>query len=138
MEKLIPGAVQVAGNDSDEKKEAAFNSFRDGSIRVLITKPVIGAWGLNWQHCAHQTFFPSHSFEQLYQSIRRSWRFGQKNPVIVDMISSEGERDVLKNIERKANNADKMFGQLVELMNNELKVEKRKDKETKQEIPSWL
>lgn len=138
MEKLVPGAVQVSGDDTDERKEEVFNAFRDGSIRVLVTKPVIGAWGLNWQHCAHQTFFPSHSFEQFYQSVRRSWRFGQKNAVTVDVIASEGERGVLASIDRKAAQADAMFGQLVELMNNELKVLKRKDKENKLEIPSWL
>lgn len=138
IEKLVPDAVQVSGDDSDERKEEVFNAFRDGSIRVLVTKPVIGAWGLNWQHCAHQTFFPSHSFEQFYQSVRRSWRFGQKSKVTVDVIASEGERGVLESIERKAAQADKMFGQLVELMNNELKVQKRRDKENELEIPSWL
>jgi hypothetical protein len=138
MEKLIPDAVQVFGGDSDERKEEVFNAFRDGSVRVLITKPVIGAWGLNWQHCAHQTFFPSHSFEQFYQSVRRSWRFGQKHSVTVDVIASEGECGVLASIERKAAQADTMFGQLVELMNNELKVEKRKGGESKLGVPSWV
>lgn len=138
MEKLVPGAVQVSGDDTDERKEEVFNAFRDGAIRVLVTKPVIGAWGLNWQHCAHQTFFPSHSFEQFYQSVRRSWRFGQKHAVTVDVIASEGERGVLESIERKAAQADAMFGKLVELMNNELKVQKRKEAQNKMEIPSWL
>ena len=138
MEKLIPDAVQISGGDSDDRKEEVFNAFRDGSIRVLITKPVIGAWGLNWQHCAHQTFFPSHSFEQFYQSVRRSWRFGQKNAVTVDVIASEGERGVLASIERKAAQADAMFGQLVELMNNELRVQKRKDEANEMRVPQWL
>jgi len=138
IEKLVPDSVQVSGDDTDERKEEVFNAFRDGSIRVLVTKPVIGAWGLNWQHCAHQTFFPSHSFEQFYQSVRRSWRFGQKSQVTVDVVASEGERGVLASIGRKAAQADAMFGQLVELMNNELRIEKRKDKQTPQEIPQWL
>lgn len=138
LEKLIPGAVQVKGGDSDESKEEAFAGFRDGSIRVLVTKPKIGAWGLNWQHCSHQTFFPSHSFEQLYQSIRRSWRFGQTRPVQIDMIASEGERGVLLNIERKARQAEEMFTRLVELMNHELRVAKRNDNRNELEAPSWL
>lgn len=138
MERLIPGSVQISGDDKDERKEEVFEAFRSGSVRVLVTKPVIGAWGLNWQHCAHQTFFPSHSFEQYYQAVRRSWRFGQTKSVTVDVIVSEGERGVLASIERKAAQADIMFGQLVALMNNELKINKRKDKEGTLEAPKWL
>ena len=138
MEKLIPDAVQVKGGDSDERKEEVFNAFRDGQVRVLVTKPVIGAWGLNWQHCAHQTFFPSHSFEQFYQSVRRSWRFGQTRPVTVDIVTSEGERDVLQSIERKAAQADAMFGQLVSLMNNELRVERQRAPQNEMGAPKWL
>lgn len=138
MQKLIPGAVQISGGDSDERKEEVFNGFRDGDIRVLVTKPVIGAWGLNWQHCAHQTFFPSHSYEQFYQCVRRSWRFGQKNPVRVDIVASEGERGVMASIERKSKHADAMFSRLVELMNNELRVEKSKYQGNNMERPKWL
>lgn len=71
IEKIIPDAVQVSGKDSDESKEEKFIAFSKGNIRVLITKPKIGAWGLNFQHCNHMTFFPSHSFEQYYQGVRR-------------------------------------------------------------------
>lgn len=138
MEKLIDGSVQVSGSDTDERKEEVFNAFRDGSIRVLITKPVIGAWGLNWQHCAHQTFFPSHSFEQFYQAVRRSWRFGQKNKVIVDVVASEGERGVIASIERKAAQADAMFANLVDLMNDVIAPKEKRVDTNKQEIPSWL
>ena len=137
LTKLIPDAEQVSGADSDERKEDVFERFRNGDIRVLVTKPVIGAWGLNWQHCAHQTFFPSHSFEQLYQAIRRSWRFGQKNPVTIDMISSTGERGVMQNIERKAEQADRMFAELVRLIDSP-KREKTVTKKQKTEVPSWL
>jgi hypothetical protein len=59
---------------------------------VLVTKPVIGAWGLNWQHCNRMTFFPSHSYEQYYQAVRRCWRFGQTKPVVVDLVATEGGR----------------------------------------------
>jgi hypothetical protein len=77
LERLIPDAAQVSGADSDEAKEEKFLAFARGELRVLVTKPKIGAWGLNFQHCAHVTTFPSHSFEQYYQGIRRCWRFGQ-------------------------------------------------------------
>lgn len=138
IENLVDDAVQVSGSDSDDRKEEVLSAFSRGQVRVLVTKPIIGAWGLNWQHCAHQTFFPSHSFEQYYQSIRRSWRFGQSRPVVVDMIASEGERGVLASIERKAMQAEAMFAQLVELMNREIKVAKRKDAMNAMEVPSWL
>ncbi|MEY4385346.1 MAG: hypothetical protein RLY20_629 [Verrucomicrobiota bacterium] len=138
LEKMIPGAVEVEGNDSDEFKEEAFEAFASGKIRVLVSKPVIAGFGLNWQHCAHQTFFPSHSFEQWYQAIRRCWRFGQKNPVRVDVISSEGEAGVLSNMNRKSQQADQMFAKLVELINQELRIEKQNQHTKEQEIPTWL
>lgn len=138
LEKMIPDAVQVDGKDSDEFKEETFEAFAKGEIRVLVSKPVIAGFGLNWQHCAHQTFFPSHSFEQYYQAIRRCWRFGQKQPVKIDVIASEGESGVLANMNRKADAADKMFARLVELINNELAIEKTNKHTNKQEIPQWL
>ena len=138
LEKMIPGAVEVEGNDSDEFKEETFDAFASGQIRVLVSKPIIAGFGLNWQHCAHQTFFPSHSFEQWDQAIRRCWRFGQKQPVRVDVISSEGEAGVLANLNRKAHQAEQMFAKLVELINNELRIEKTNKHNTKQTNPSWL
>ena len=138
LESLIPDCVQVSGSDSDEKKEEAFIGFARGDIRALVTKPKIGAWGLNFQHCAHVTFFPSHSFEQYYQGVRRCWRFGQTRSVRVDVITTEGEKSVLQNLQRKAVAADKMFSQLVEQMNESQRVE-RGVKFTQQErMPAWL
>jgi hypothetical protein len=75
LEKLIPDARQVSGRDNDDAKEEKFTAFSNGSLRVLITKPKIGAWGLNWQHCNHVTYFPTDSYEQWYQAVRRVWRF---------------------------------------------------------------
>lgn len=138
LKSLIPDAVQVSGQDSDESKEDAFNGFSSGHIRVLITKPKIGAWGLNWQHCAHQITFPSHSFEQWYQSIRRSWRFGQKSPVQVDVVTSEGEASVLANLQRKTQAAEKMFARLVELMNDQLSVNRTQYQPQSRSLPSWM
>lgn len=138
LESLIPDAVQVSGSDRDDAKEEKLTAFAEGKARVLVTKPKIGAWGLNFQHCAHVTMFPSHSFEQYYQAIRRCWRFGQTRPVRVDLVTTEGERGVLKNMQRKALQADRMFSHLVEEMSNELAIQKV-DTLTKREIvPSWL
>jgi hypothetical protein len=93
---------------------------------------------MNFQHCAHVTFFPSHSFEQYYQGVRRCWRFGQTRPVRVDVIETEGDRDVLKNLQRKARNADAMFSNLVTEMNNVLRINRAAAFTTKEQIPSWL
>ncbi len=84
------------------------------------------------------TFFPSHSFEQYYQGVRRCWRFGQKNPVIVDIITTGGEIGVLRNLQRKAEAADRMFAQLVAEMNNELQLEQIDNRTSEMETPSWL
>jgi hypothetical protein len=138
LERLIPGSVQVSGKDSDEAKEEAFTGFSKGDIRVIVTKPTIGAWGLNFQHCNHMTTFPSHSFEQYYQSVRRCWRFGQKSPVTVDVITSEGERGVVDNLHRKSDMADKLFANLVREMYSGMNVVETRDMAKKTNVPSWL
>jgi hypothetical protein len=138
LESLIPDCVQVKGGDSDETKEDRMIAFAEGRARVLVTKPKIGAWGLNFQHCAHVTFFPSHSFEQYYQGVRRCWRFGQSRSVRVDVIETEGDRDVLKNLQRKARQADAMFSNLVTEMNNVLRINRAAAFTTQERIPSWL
>jgi hypothetical protein len=138
LEKMIPDAVQVSGKDSDERKEDRLEAFADGKVRILITKPKIGAWGLNFQHCNHVTFFPSHSFEQYYQSIRRCWRFGQSRPVTVDVVTTEGERGVMRNLQRKAEQADTMFSHLVEEMSNSLAIQRAAFNTKPMEIPAWL
>jgi hypothetical protein len=138
LEKMIPGAVQVSGDDSDERKEEIFTGFANGHVRVLVTKPSIGAWGLNFQNCAHMTFFPSHSYEQQYQGLRRCWRFGQKHPVQADIITSQGESGVLANLQRKAKKADVMFANLVAEMNNAEGVKIDREFTKKLEVPPWL
>lgn len=137
LTKRISGAVEVAGKHSDEQKEERFERFLSGDARVLVTKPKIGAWGLNFQHCAHVVYFPSHSFEQYYQAVRRCWRFGQLRPVNVDVIYTTGQERVLENLERKARQAETMFGNLVDEMNNALSVERRVHDNTL-EVPSWI
>jgi hypothetical protein len=138
LEKIIPDAVQVHGRFSDEKKEEILQAFAKGEIRVLITKPKISCFGLNWQHCAHTVFFPTHSFEQYYQSIRRFWRYGQKNPVQVDIVSTTGGMSVLKNLQRKAKQADQIFTEIVKYMNDSIRISNQKEFTQKTEIPQWL
>lgn len=134
----IPGAIQVSGADSDEVKEERLLAFARGEARVLVTKPKIGAWGLNFQNCAHVTTFPSHSFEQYYQGVRRCWRFGQTRPVVVDIVTTEGEKSVLANLQRKAAAADRMFTELVTHMNNSTRIERGVKFTKKQKAPAWL
>lgn len=138
LAKLLPDFLQVSGKDSDEAKEEKFIAFSEGQARGLITKPKIGAWGLNFQHCNHVTSFPSHSFEQYYQGVRRCWRFGQKRIVRVDMVTTEGEQGVMKNLQRKAVQADRMFTDLIAHMNDALKIDRTIHFIKKQELPAWL
>lgn len=93
---------------------------------------------MNFQHCAHTVTFPSHSFEQYYQSVRRVWRFGQKRPVRVDIVTSDGESEVMKNLQRKSAQADAMFSRLVAEMNNAMGVSRINQGTKKMEVPSWL
>lgn len=139
LERLIPGAVQVAGRHTDDEKEERLTAFARGEIKVLVTKPKIGAMGLNLQSCAHVTFFPTHSYEQYYQGIRRCWRFGQKRPVTVDIVATEGEVAVMESLRRKAIAADRMFTALVEQMNNAQRIERSVSNfTTETKVPSWL
>jgi hypothetical protein len=138
LEQLIPDAVQVAGKHTDEEKEERLLAFAENKIRVLITKAKISGFGLNFQNCHHTTFFPSHSYEQYYQGIRRMWRFGQINKVVVDIITTKGEIDVLKNLQRKAAQADQMFSKLVGYMNHALSVDSSRTYDKKERIPQWL
>lgn len=137
LEKLIPDAVQVKGSDTDERKEDRLLGFPQGRYRVLITKPKIGAWGLNYQHCNRVIYFPSHSFEQYYQSLRRCWRFGQLRQVEVDIITSEGEADILSNLQRKTAQAEEMFANLIAEMNNAMGVTRREETGVLT-VPAWL
>lgn len=138
LEDMIPDAVQVSGSDSDDTKEAKFLDFIEGNIRDLITKPKIGALGLNFQHCAHVIDFPSHSYEQYYQGVRRCWRFGQESEVVVDTVLTEGERRIIENRKRKAAQAEAMFTNLVAQMNDAISIDTSKDFSKKMETPAWL
>lgn len=106
--------------------------------RVLISKARIFGYGLNFQGCSHVVSFPSHSYEQYYQSVRRCWRFGQERPVIVDLVVTEGELDVLKNLQRKSQAADLMFSQLVACMGEAMHIGRSRAETHHVEAPSWL
>jgi superfamily II DNA or RNA helicase len=135
---MIPGAAQISGADSDERKEELFNAFRHGELLKLVTKPKIAALGLNFQHCNRMTYFADHSFEQYYQAVRRAWRFGQKRDVTVDVVTTESLMGVTKNLRRKAIAAEEMFRVMVEQMNDALALKRFHEHTNNQEIPSWL
>lgn len=117
LEKMIPGSVQVAGADKDAEKESRMLGFSDQQFRVLISKPSICGYGMNWQHCPNVAFVGlSDSYEMFYQSIRRCWRFGQTKPVNAYIITCEQEGAVVKNIERKEADAMRMAREMVKHM----------------------
>jgi hypothetical protein len=110
----IPGAVEVRGSDSEESKEAKLKAFSAGEIRVLITKPTICGFGMNWQHCCNTGFVGlNDSFEQVYQATRRFWRFGQDKPVTVHFVAASTEGAVLDNLRRKEADAERMGAMMV-------------------------
>lgn len=114
LAKAIPGAVEVRGSDSEDAKERKLIDFSEGRIRVLVTKPSICGFGMNWQHCADTGFVGlNDSFEQFYQAIRRFWRFGQTKPVNCHIIAAETEGATVANIKRKEADADRMAAAMV-------------------------
>lgn len=122
----IPGAVQVAGRDPDDIKAEVMLGFTSGEVRVLVTKPSIAGFGMNWQQCHQMAFVGlSHSWEQFYQAIRRCWRFGQLHPVTVHIISSDAEVVVLQNIKAKQAAADSMADAMVRHMADAMRGEIR-------------
>lgn len=138
LTELIPGAVEVKGSDSDDQKEERLGNFSNGKIRVLVTKPSIACFGLNWQHCSDVSYFPTHSHEQYYQAIRRCWRFGQLNPVTCHMVYTESEASVFSNMIRKERRSIELYDGITRWMNESIKKTKIETHSTKIEVPSWL
>lgn len=112
LREMDKDAYEIKGSMDIDKKEDLLLAFANGQIKRLITKPKITAFGLNWQHCNHTVYFPTFSYEQYYQSIRRFWRFGQKRPVTVDMVYSEGQEKVVQSLLAKAEKASQLFSSL--------------------------
>lgn len=117
---LIPGSVEVTGADPSDTKEARLADFAEGRARVIVTKPDIAGFGLNWQHCSNQAFVGlGNSYEKYYQAVRRCWRFGQSLPVNVHVVTSEADGPIVRNIERKERQASEMMAELIEQMRPE-------------------
>ena len=113
LNELDKDAIQLKGGMTIEKKEDILLNFANGNIKRIITKPKITSFGLNWQHCNHTVYFPTWSYEQYYQSIRRFWRFGQKSEVTVDLVLSDGQTRVIDTLLYKSNKA-KEFNELMQ------------------------
>ncbi len=125
LAQLIPGSVNVQGSDSAESKTKNMMAFTHGELRVLISKPKICGYGMNWQHCARMAFVGlDDSFEKFYQAVRRCYRFGQTRSVIVHLFTAENEGQILDNIKRKEVQHHEMSANMIEhmkdIMNNEL------------------
>ena len=128
LNKMDMDAVEIRGGMSIDKKEELLIAFSNGEIKRLITKPKMTSLGLNWQHCNHTVVFPTFSYEQFYQLIRRFWRFGQKRDVTADIIVSDGMTRVLEAIEQKAKKSQQLYENLVAAVNSEYKDEVRQFK----------
>lgn len=116
LSAMIPDAIEVQGSNSDAEKEDAMIGFASGRYRVIVTKASIAGFGMNWQHCCKQVFVGlSDSWEQLYQAVRRSWRFGQTRQVDAHIITSRAEGAVVRNIQRKDEQAHEMAKQLSQI-----------------------
>ena len=138
VERMISDCRQVSGSMRDEEKEEVLEAFSSGQLRRIVIKPKIGAWGLNWQHCSNTVVFPSHSFEQYYQLVRRFYRFGQENPVNVSVVVCEGESGVLENLKRKQLQSDAMYSSIVSHMADALRLSSADSFPNQEVVPSWL
>ena len=137
LESLDKDAIQLKGSLPLSKKEDIIKEFSDGNIKKLITKPKISSFGLNWQHCNHTVYFPTFSYEQYYQAIRRFYRFGQKKDVVVDRVYSDGQVRVLQAINEKSKKAAELFKELNETVNGDYKTG-IKENSYKIELPKFL
>ena len=148
LHDAIPDSVEVKGSDSTEEKMRALSSFSSGESRVMITKPSIAGFGLNWQHCARVVFVgASHSYEQTYQAIRRCWRFGQDKAVEVHIIRAETEQLVIDNYRRKEADAARLGAEMAAQVLDSVRAEVQGvsarewnpyDATKEQTIPSWM
>lgn len=119
LSSLDSDAIEIIGGMSIDQKEEILVSFARGDIKRLITKARMTSMGLNWQHCQHTVFFPTWSYEQYYQAIRRFWRFGQQHEVTCDMVISEGQERVMEALEQKTEKAIELYGNLVQAANRD-------------------
>jgi hypothetical protein len=141
------GGVNVQGSDKAEVKERNLLAFTDNEIRIMVSKPSIAGFGMNWQHCANMVFVGlNDSYEQLFQAIRRCWRFGQTRPVNVYLVAAETEGRVVSNLKRKETDADRMAEMMVAHMQDITVAELKGTTRVKTEyhakktmiIPAWM
>ena len=118
LREMDKNAVEIIGSQSIEQKKEILMAFANQQINRIITKPKMTSFGLNWQHCNHTVFFPTWSYEQYYQAIRRFWRFGQKNDVYVDLVISDGQKRVLDALQQKTAKAIELHNQLTKNVNS--------------------
>ena len=128
---------EVKGSMSIDKKEEILLAFATGEIKRIVTKPKITGFGLNWQHCRHSTYFPTFSYEQYYQSIRRFWRFGQTDTVNIDRVYSDAEYRVIDSLSEKAKKADALYANLNDKLRNSF-VPKADEYDHKIALPGFL
>jgi len=137
IKKLDTEAVEIIGSQSMEKKEQILLDFASGKIKRIITKAKMTGQGLNWQHCNHSVFFPTYSYEQYYQAIRRFWRFGQKSDVTIDMVVSDGQESVLESLKKKTQKAIELHTNLKNSVNSSF-VESVKEFNKQVILPKFL
>lgn len=136
LQQLDKDAYQIKGSMDIDKKEELLLGFFNGDIKKLITKPKMTAFGLNWQHCNHTVYFPTFSYEQYYQAIRRFWRFGQKKDVIVDLVFSDGQKRVLDSLLAKTDKANELFDKLNININQKYDIAKSQFNQ-QIKLPTW-
>jgi len=129
-------AVEIIGSMSIDRKEAILMDFAKGNIQRLITKAKMTGMGLNWQHCNHSTFFPTWSYEQYYQSIRRFWRFGQTKNVTIDLVISDGQTRVIDALQQKTEKAIQLYQNLTASVNQDF-TENKKEYNKQITKPLW-
>jgi superfamily II DNA or RNA helicase len=117
LKEMDKEAIEIIGSQSIDKKEEILLAFANGEIKRLITKAKMTSMGLNWQHCNHTVFFPTWSYEQYYQAIRRFWRFGQSNDVVCDLVISDGQTRVLEALQQKTQKAIELYENLTKNVN---------------------
>jgi superfamily II DNA or RNA helicase len=117
LSEMDSSAVEIIGSQSIDKKEEILLAFANGQIERLITKAKMTSMGLNWQHCNHSVFFPTFSYEQYYQAIRRFWRFGQTKDVTIDMVISDGQTRVVEALQQKTEKAIQLHENLTRNVN---------------------
>lgn len=137
VSKLDKESKEVKGKMDIDEKEEILLAFANGEIKKLISKTSITAFGLNWQHCNHTVYFPTYSYEQYYQAIRRFWRFGQKRKVFVDLVLSDGQTRIMESLMVKKEKAINMFEHLTKETNADFKIDK-KEFDKKIQLPTFL